>query len=92
MKNKFKKITVQVTKADIAAGCRYDTMGCPVARAMSRRLGVEVSVNGMQWRVDRDDKYHNCPKEVVRFVGAFDRWGSDNVKPFKFKITRPYGV
>jgi len=94
----MKKLTISVTKRDIAEGVRMDCKRCPVARAIARRLvksatvkvGGEISVGGLDvhfW--DGKSSYTALPGSAISFVRRFDRGLLWNVKPFTFKLEIP---
>jgi hypothetical protein len=88
---------VQVLDADIAYGCRMNTLECPVARAVSRATGMLASVHWnkiilfsnkkeaemMDWH-DRVVKEWDTPSEVVRMIRRFDE--GLPVCPFEFEL------
>lgn len=86
MKAKLK--IARVTKSDIAKGGRLQPDCCPIARAVSRRLGFAVWFNGSEFRRGGAPGYHDAPLKCKTFVRLFD--GGQPVKPFSFII--PHGL
>lgn len=80
---------VVVTAADIKRGRRCSAVGCPVALAACRALGLDQD----SWPLGVSDAinvYNNgryaLPKRAVKWIERFDN--SRPVEPFEFEAVR----
>jgi hypothetical protein len=88
----MKKVRIYITANDIMLGVRGHGLQCPLARAISRRLGKEIRVLTYAWY--RLDDYtspnpYPLPLRATQFVKAFD--GGRKVAPFSFTLEVPNG-
>lgn len=86
---------IDITKSDIAAGKMGDNVGCPVARAATRVLGVPCCVHGQtlvhsdvaRFWVSNDmygAMYGELPAAEVKRVRRYDRTGV--MRPHSFEL------
>lgn len=74
---------IEVTARDIEKGLPEDKCGCPVALAIRRATGLEVSVwCSMSVKVGRE--YIDLPDEAEDFINRFDQ--GEPVQPFTFDL------
>lgn len=84
-------VEVHVTETDISAGIVSDCEKCPVARAISRALELEIMVDTDSFYSEWDDVTLDglasipLPAEAQAFIAIFDDGGY--VLPFTFPIT-----
>lgn len=87
----MKRLTIDVTQADIDAGKRCSLTKCPVALAARRAVPqaecVTVSTAIQFWPpVQEYQKAYLMPREVANFIALFD--DGKTVQPFTFTIAR----
>lgn len=73
---------VSVTQDDIDSGYRNSCTNCPVARAMSRELGKDITIPSRWAWFDGERKA--LPFIVSTFIARFDN--SLPVEPFTFEV------
>lgn len=89
----MKKIVVNVTAKDIREGERADCRHCPIARALSRRLGgcpVRVLTHSFMYLRSRAGWAHGkstLPERAQDFIYSFDM--NQEVRPFRFTLNVP---
>lgn len=82
----------EIQQSDIDQGTRCSSDNCPIARAIERETGKQVSVTKdtiVIWDARGFDTIETPPKSVTRFVEAFD--AGDPVEPFSFRATPTEG-
>lgn len=84
MKKKAKRKLVRVTAEDIAFGRPCAAGNCPLARALSRAFGADVSVSYTDWGFRQGESY-STPPRAAEFARDFDN--GEPVKPFSFYVT-----
>lgn len=80
------RIRVEVTADDILRGRARDCKGCPVARAISRALGVAASVGSMSFFLG-ESPCLPLPAPVLEWVGDYD--AGRPVAPLSFLLELP---
>lgn len=92
MGTKFEKnLRVYVGERDAEKGTRQDTETCPVARALSRKLGrkVEVSMNGAvavyAKRSNSIVARYKLSEEATNRIEEFDRGASFRTGKFRLR-------
>lgn len=84
----MKTVTVHVTDEDITFGVRRDSQCCPVARAIERTIGNQVTVmNTICLPRGPFASVIGLPPSARSFIRSFDL--ADAVTPFKFRIELP---
>lgn len=93
-----KTVKFSVTQEDIESGVRGSVDDCPVAKCMTRTLGVPVVVDGADncpgcwiWiHSDREDGglAWSAPHAVWDFAKTYDEFGPAWVHPFDFELER----
>lgn len=83
----MKTITIQVTAEDIRKGRRNISKSCPIALAINRQLEITVEVGG--YFIFMGSSRYPLSDLVFGFVGNFDLYGPESVKPFSFELTLP---
>ena len=78
------KVMIKVTADDIANGKRMDIYNCPVAKAISRRLGQEVFAGTEEYVTVEGNRVYNLPEKARGFIDSFD--GCEDVSPFTFRL------
>ena len=79
------KVTVEVTKEDIASGKKCSARACPLASAMGRSLGYPVYVSQSGWGdLGGERKLSAVPEVCIQFISRFD--ADEKVKPFSFEL------
>ena len=83
---------IEVTAEDIAAGCRRDRFGCPLARAAARVVGKSLDVDRatISWQADAPS--HGfvtlyLPPDVWVWVLGFDHGARSS--PITFDLPDP---
>lgn len=88
-------MTINVTQRHIDEGSRYHCHSCPVARAISETLPLQVP---LIWRVAggcaiiddllsiRSVAIIPLPEEATVFIESFDRFGPSAVALFSFEL------
>lgn len=88
-------MTINVTQRHIDEGSRYHCNSCPVARAISKQLPLQMPYI---WRVAggcaiiddllsiRTLAIMPLPEEATDFIEYFDRFGRSAVAPFSFEL------
>lgn len=71
---------IDVTQEDIDSGLRYNSIQCPIARAMYRAGLTDVYV--YRHRIRADDIEYRPDERVATFIFQFD--GGLSVQPFSF--------
>lgn len=76
---------IQVTRKDIDCGIEGDAISCPVARAIEREIGTDVS-----FRVDAEATWIRGipfwhPPKIARWICRFD--AGHPVKPMGFEFS-----
>lgn len=89
MPNQTKTVRVEVTQEDIDTRPELGNWchTCPLARAISRALGIPVSVGMSEW-----NDGHKLPDAALEFRRAFDDSYYDGVSylvPFSFDLEVP---
>jgi hypothetical protein len=93
---------INITQSDIDAGVQRKCTACPVAIALTRKLGAKwetrVYTNGIyiyDYRDSRFSRSYTClnSEPLTNFIRTFDLWGKEDVRPGKFavEIISPYG-
>lgn len=89
-------VIINVTAKDIRAGVKSDCLLCPVARAVSRRLGrqmkyLRVFTQEVHYRKLRAKltRTVDLPMLVQDWIYSFDMYGVDSVRPIRFTLTLP---
>lgn len=78
--------TVHITIADIAAGEPGNPFRCPMALALARALGQDVSVVGPRWRLRAEVRtLRVMPRRAWAWVVRFDQ--GEAVAPATFRFT-----
>ena len=88
---------VEITREDIAGGCRNSPKKCPVAVALKRMFPRAYSTyvnasddpqSGVSWSANvstmRASLSFDFPKEVAEKLALYDRTG--NMEPFSFEV------
>ena len=76
------KMRVYVTEGHIRKGVPNSSRGCPVAIALSERVGEKVEVTRYHWK--SGGKIQRLPNEVIQKVFEYDCIGV--MSPFDFEI------
>jgi len=86
----MRRVTVEVTAEDIAAGEHFACDRCPIAIAVKRCSGEPfASVTHYRIRLspDGDSRVAKPPAAVGDFIWAFDQ--GHPVQPFSFEVELP---
>lgn len=75
---------VSVTEQDIKEGEKGNCWHCPVALALKRATGREVSVRALNWGFKDGAGFYDLPQSARLFINEFDRWGKE--EPFSFEV------
>ena len=81
---------VQVTQQDIDEGDKSQPRSCPLALAMTRAMGLPISVGGVGWsRLTKDGRFFDhkdldLPVKAKLFINQYDL--SKEVLPFEFVV------
>lgn len=73
---------IEVTNEDIRHGRRNSCSNCPVALAISRKLGKQAFLGSHTWRIDGTK--HFLPDGVIRFIHDYDLYRP--VTPIQFEL------
>lgn len=82
----MRRVLVEVTAADIAAGEQGRCLECPIALAISRAMGQPCGTNGYMWFTQEGRKDGMLPLSAKSWIIGFDFDCSSAVKPFSFEI------
>lgn len=89
-------INFNITQHDIDTAIECDPYGCPVARAIKRKIKagdmISVGVKIVTIQAGIENKHIDLPDEVAQFIRKFDCGGRQSAKPFSFKLSLPKGV
>jgi hypothetical protein len=90
-KSRVKRVRVNVTATDIKRGQRSRMCLCPVARAVSRVVKVQVWVGQLAVYVDPQlsQVMAKTPAQVATWISRFDLQGRKGLKPFSFMLELP---
>lgn len=80
----MRRVRVEVTADDIAAGKTYDCFHCPVAIALARATGFEQAYAGPGSFGNGNGRKGATPTEASEFMYAFD--AGKQVQPFAFEV------
>lgn len=83
----MEKVTISVTQEDIDGGVARNCSKCPIALAISKVFGEDVTVTGVSASIN--DELWELPKSCLLFARCFDR--SDKVIPFDFEMEKYEG-
>jgi hypothetical protein len=76
--------TIEVTAEDINKGFKQSCSNCPVALAMTRALGYDVTVGATTWRYADSSVRSSLPKTTQDFIALFDQ--GEPVTPHSFFV------
>lgn len=85
-------IAVSVTQDDIDRGIVADVTKCPAARAISRALGIRVSVDQVKMIFGETGEpvaIVGTPRALADFITIFDVNGASAAEPCEFELDVP---